>query len=87
MSQLEKCDLCPRWAYLEDHHVFGAANRIHSERWGMVARLCPACHRTDKNSVHRDAERAKELKADYQRKFEEQHGHEKFMKIFGRNYL
>ena len=80
------CELCGRWASLEKHHVFGAANRKHSERWGMVVYICPTCHRTGENAVHRNREAADRLKAKYQEKFEIEHPDESFLAIFGRLY-
>lgn len=82
-----ECHLCGMWCNLERHHVFGAANRKHSEKWGMVVDLCPTCHRTGRRSVHQSRETADRLKAEYQSLFESVHGHDEFMKIFGRNYL
>ena len=87
MVSYEECELCGQWAYLERHHVFGAANRKHSERWGLVARLCPACHRTGRKSVHQCRETADKVKAHYQRKFMHKYPGESFVAIFGRNYL
>lgn len=80
------CELCGRRA-TEHHHVFGGANRKHSEKYKLVVCLCAECHRTGKYSVHQDAVAAKDLKQTYQQMFELVHGHEKFMRIFGRNYL
>jgi len=80
------CEICGATA-TERHHVYGAANRKHSEKWGAVVWLCPACHRTGKHAVHRDYKTAVMLKCKYQAIFEAQYGHDAFMKIFARNYL
>ena len=86
-SMRQACQLCGQWHYLEKHHVFGAANRKHSEKWGMVIELCPACHRTGRQSVHQCRETADKVKAHYQRIFMHKYPNEDFMSIFGRNYL
>jgi hypothetical protein len=87
MSGRKACALCGQWHYLEKHHVFGAANRKLSEKWGMVIELCPACHRTGKQLVHQCRETADKVKAHYQRIFMHMYPDEDFMAIFGRNYL
>lgn len=81
------CELCGRHG-TERHHVFfGTANRKKSERWGMVAELCPGCHRHSRSAVHSCRATDIVLKRRYQRKFEEQHSRALFMAEFGRNYL
>lgn len=80
------CELCGKRA-TEHHHVFGGANRKHSEQYKLVACLCAECHRTGENSVHRNANVSTDMKQRYQTLFELVHGHEKFMRTFGRNYL
>jgi len=84
---MEECELCHRWAYLEVHHVYNGPYRKHSDKWGMIARLCPICHRTGKNSVHLNYDVAIQLKQRYQEKFELNHTREEFRSIFGRSYL
>jgi len=81
-----ECEICGQWG-TERHHVYGAANRKHSERWGMVAELCPTCHRTGKHSAHNDYQTSLMLKQKYQAIFEQTNSREMFMAIFGRNYL
>ena len=34
-----RCWLCGRWGWLEEHHIFGGANRKKSEKYGLK-RLC-----------------------------------------------
>ena len=82
----DRCIICGK-PYAELHEVFhGTANRRISQIHGMQVRLCENHHR-GKDGVHSNAKFDLYLKQQYQRKFEEQHGHEKFMKEFGRNYL
>ncbi len=84
---MKQCEICGRYANTERHHVFGGPNRKNSEKWGMVAELCPDCHRTGPYAVHVNAAVSLELKQKYQRIFEADHSRAEFMKIFGRNYL
>ena len=63
--------------------IFGRGLRKLSDRYGLVIRLCPACHR----ELHQNASMMAWSRAEGQRRFEEDHSHEEFMKIFGKNYL
>jgi len=83
------CEICGKecFAYMRHHVFFGTANRKLSEKWGMVAILCPDCHQNGENAVHRRRETDLRLKEKYQRKFEEEHTRTLFMVTFGRNYL
>ena len=86
--QYSTCELCGRETTCARHHVyFGNANRKLSEKWGMVAWLCPECHQHGANAVHRNRFSDLKLKRKYQRIFEERYPNESFIKIFGRNYL
>jgi hypothetical protein len=53
----------------------------------MKVWLCQFHHRDNKQGVHGNRELDLKLKRKAQEVFEAKHGHEKFMKIFGRNYL
>ena len=86
-DNLEQCFICGRYGCLEWHHIFGGANRINSEKYGLCVPLCHNCHNEPPNGVHFNRERMDKLKAEGQRKFESIASHEEFMKIFGENYL
>lgn len=77
------CELCHMKPSVHKHHVFGAANRKHSEKWGMVAYLCYDCHAL----IHDNYAESVKMKERYQRVFEADHSHAEFMAIFGRNYI
>ncbi len=81
------CELCGRGGDLARHHVYFGPYRKHSERYDMVAWLCPSCHQYGARAVHRCRETDLILKKRYQQLFEETHGRAEFMRIFGRNYL
>ena len=73
----------------ERHHIFGAANRKHSEKYGFVIPLRPDLH---PNGVHADRRYAKEidtkLKGMAQEYFEVHYGtREDFRTIFGKSWL
>lgn len=80
------CEVCCT-PYAETHEVFyGTGQRQLSIRYGLQAILCAEHHRGS-NGPHHNRERDLELKKREQKRFERLHGHEKFMKLFGRNYL
>ena len=87
------CYLCTRLdgyygrKQLQEHHIFGGPNRIHSEAYGLKVYLCIEHHTCGPAAVHNNAEYMRLLHQDGQRAFERDHTREEFMKIFGRNYL
>jgi len=76
-----ECYFC-KAVRVEEHHIFGAANRPLSERYGLKVWLCPACHRL----VHRGGYEMDELHRIGQRAYEARYGGD-FRSRFGRNYL
>lgn len=83
----KECFMCHRVGDLHRHHIFGAANRKHSEKYGLWIWLCPEHHNMSDAGVHFNKALDIQIKQIAQREFEDTHGHEKFMKIFGKNYL
>lgn len=88
MQTDRRCYICGATEGLERHHVMGAANRKLSEKCGLVIWLCLEHHRGTNGAHGKNGnEVSKWLKREAQRKFEETHSREEWMKIFGRNYL
>ncbi len=83
----ERCFICGSLRMLEWHHIFGAANKKDSEKYGLMARLCHNCHNEPPHGVHHNGELMKSLRRHGQIVFEETHSREEFMEIFGRNYI
>lgn len=83
--QTEKeCFLCHTTSMLEEHHIFGAANRKHSETYGLKIFLCRYHH----EMVHRKKALALKMHKIGQMVFEKQYGSRSdFMAVFGRSYL
>lgn len=73
--------------YCECHHVFFGPLRKKSDKWGMKVYLTPKYHRHSPSGVHVNRHNDLTVKKYAQKCFEEKHGHDKFMEIFGRNYL
>lgn len=87
VSNEKQCYLCGSVRWLEVHHIFNAANRKNSTKYGLVVYLCHYCHNEPPNGVHHNIERMLYLKRIGQKAFEEHYSNEEFIKIFGRNYL
>jgi len=83
----KKCFFCGSYRRIEEHHIFGAANRKNSEKYGLKVPLCHYCHNEPPNGVHHNRERNLTLKRLGQRAFNMTYPELDFMKIFGRNYL
>lgn len=73
--------------YLEKHHVFGGANRKHSEKAGLTVYLCADHHRTGKEAVHMNKRVRIQMQAYAQGVYEKMYSREEFVKIFGKNYI
>jgi hypothetical protein len=73
--------------WLERHHIFGGSNRKHSEKYGLWVYLEHHMHNEPPEGVHHNRERDLALKRIGQAAFERTHSREKFMRIFGKNYL
>lgn len=92
-SGMRKCFLCGRNGNgdpLERHHIFGAANRPLSEKYGLTVYLCGnRCHRTGPFSAHQNAEVAAYLHRYGQKKAMQEQGWTigQFIEVFGKNYL
>lgn len=90
ISNERQCIVCGDTRYLHKHHIFyGTANRKISERYGAWCYLCPRHHNMSDHGVHADNLLDLKLKKMAQEVFEKDQGwsREKFMEIFGRNYL
>lgn len=92
MQKDDTCFLCKRNRHagrLEIHHIFGAANRKLSDRYGLTVTLCSECHRTGEHAVHRNADTMQYLHEYGQRKAMQENNWNTadFMAVFGKNYL
>lgn len=82
-----ECYVCKTTFGLHKHHVLGGRNRKASDKHGLCVNLCGPHHNLSNEGVHFNPKLDLELKQLAQRKFEEEHGHDEWMKVFGRNYL
>ena len=89
ISDKKICVVCGAVSNLHRHHIFyGTANRRLSERHGCWCYLCGKHHNLSDAGVHFNKVLDDELKMLCQRRLEAQGWtREKFMSVFGRNYL
>ncbi len=84
------CYECGRTYGLTEHHcLFGRGVRKLAEKYGLKVLLCFIHHgKKGKEDVHEgNIELKEKLQQLAQTEFEKLYGHEKYMKIFGTNYL
>ena len=84
---MRQCHICGSCNWIEQHEVFHAANRKASKAYGMTVDLCHYCHNEPPNGIHHNRENELTLKREFQARFEDEHGHDAFMQVFGKNYL
>lgn len=73
---------------LQEHHVMsGTANKKLSEHFGLKVYLCLEHHTAGPYAVHNNAKVRLILSEKAQKIFEKKYSHEKWMEVFGRNYL
>jgi hypothetical protein len=84
MQDEKVCFLTGSTVGLDKHHVYHGSRRKAADEWGCWVWLRHDVH-MDLHERNTAADRM--LKGLCQRRFEELHGHDKFMQVFGKNYL
>lgn len=91
MQDKKECYITKRTTGLQEHHIFGRKNRRLSEKYGLKVWLVPELHNASDEGVHgkNGARLNLELKKEAQRAAMKHYGwsKQKFMEIFGKNYL
>lgn len=88
ISNEKKCLVCGTTFNIHKHHVFsGTANRKKSEQYGCWIYLCGIHHNLSPMGVHFNIKLNLDLKRLAQAKFEELHGHDEFIRVFGKSWL
>lgn len=84
----KRCFICGTTSDLECHHcIHGTANRKNADKYGLKVWLCHKHHTGSNESVHHDSEIDLQFKRLAQKTFEAKYGHDKYMSVFGKNYL
>lgn len=84
-DDLSRCYVCGR-PYPNLHHMMNGANKKKAEQYGLILPLC-INHHTGAEGVHTKPEKMLACRQMAQRKFEEEHTRDEWVKIFGKNYL
>lgn len=79
----KKCYLCGRIGVLHKHHCLHGSRRKPADKYDLTVYLCPTCHM----NLHDKGIGDRFLQQTAQQFFEYQYGHEKYMEVFGKNYL
>ena len=88
MQETKECYITGCKDNLHKHHIMhGIANRKKAEKWGCWVWLRADWHNMSDYGVHQDHNLDLCLKQTCQKKFEKLYGHDKWMEVFGRNYL
>lgn len=77
----ERCFICGKRPH-HVHHMLHGVYRKAADKYGLTCHLCYECHLR----LHDRGEHDRELQAIAQIEFEEQYGHDEFMRIFGKNF-
>ena len=74
--------------YVEYHHIyFGTKHRKISDKHHFTVWLCHLHHTGSSCSAHRSRSMDLILKQECQKKYEESHSRDDFIKLIGRSYL
>ena len=83
----KKCYITGSTENLHQHHIFAGSRRKASDKWGCWVWLRADWHNMADYGVHFNRELDEKLKCEAQLAFERIHSHQKFMDVFGKNYL
>lgn len=78
----ERCYICGRTPQ-NIHHCLHGIHRKNADKYGLTVHLCQRCH----SLLHDTGLYDLELEQIAQVAFEVEHGHDEFIKIFGKNWL
>jgi hypothetical protein len=90
LQKEKKCFITGRIGVLHKHHIYhGTANRKISEDNGFWVYLIPELHNASNEGVHCKDGKLLDLllKKECQKKYEQTHTREQFMRLIGLNYL
>ena len=87
MQYEKKCYVTGDTNGLHLHHIYGGSNRKVSDKNGFTVWLRGDWHNLSDYGVHFNKELDLHLKQECQRKYEENHTREEFMRLIGKNYL
>lgn len=87
MQDTKECYITGAVDGLHRHHVYQGARRKASDDWGCWVWLRADWHNLSNYGVHFNKDLDSRLKQECQERFEALYGHDKFIEVFGKNYL
>ena len=87
MQTEKECYITKSTSNLHKHHIFGAANRKWSEKYGLWIWLREDWHDMADYGIHFNSDLREKIQQKAQQRFIEVYPDLDFFKIFGRNYL
>ena len=87
MQTSRECFVTHSTEGLHKHHIFRGSRRKAADKWGCWVWLRWDWHNGASYSAHNNPTFERQLKQLCQQEFEKRYGHEKFMTVFGKNYL
>ena len=87
MQEEKECYLTGATQGLHKHHIMRGSRRKQAETWGCWVWLRADWHTGTLYSVHEDKRLERQLQIECQQRFERLYGHEKWMRVFGKNYM
>lgn len=82
-DQEDTCYICGRYGKMQTHHCLHGIRRKKADEFGLTVHLCPMCHKELHDNGYYDLT----LERVAQKAFEKKYSHEKFIEVFGKNYL
>ena len=83
---MRSCYKCGTTSNIHRHHII-PGNRKLCDKYGLVVDLCGFHHNQSNEGVHFNKEFDIEIRQMGQRKFEETHSREEWLRVFGKNWL
>lgn len=77
-----QCFICGRYPH-HVHHMLHGSMKAAADKYGLTCHLCRECHM----ALHDKGIMDRELQREAQRAFEAKYSHEKFMAVFGKNFI
>lgn len=88
IQEAHECLVCRTTLNLHNHHIFfGHGNRKISDQNGFTCYLCARHHNMSNAGVHLNRHLDLKIKQMCQRKYEETHTREEFIRLIGKSYI
>lgn len=87
LQDCRECYITGATQGLHKHHIYFGSRRKASDRWGCWVWLSADWHNLSSYGVHFNKDLDMRLKQACQERFETLYGNDKFIEIFGKNYI